>query len=265
MSVGMPGEGFGARVEIIPTAGIVGEVAAHLPSTTTITVTCLPHHGVERTMTTALELAGRGYSVVPHLAARSISSRAQLAGIVRQCLTAGITEVFAIGGDRAQPAGPYAWSGALMADVAELAGGALAMGVGGYPEGHPGIDDAQLLDSLATKAELASCIVTQMCFSAVSIEKYVATLRHAGIDLPVWAGVAGAVPRARLLSLGAKIGVGSSLRFISGKGALGLRLMGGVRYEPQELIAELAARSVPLAGIHHYSFNNLLAFAPAPA
>lgn len=254
-----------ARVEIIPTQGIVDAVLAQLPRSTTITVTCLPHHGIARTMAVSVQLAQSGYTVVPHLAARAIGSREQLATIVRQCSAEGIHEVFTIGGDSAQAAGPYASSGQLMVDVAAFSGGSLTMGIAGYPEGHPSIADELLLKSLLTKAELASYIVTQMCFSADPIASYMAKVRRAGIMLPVWAGVAGTVPRAKLISLATKIGVGSSLRFISGKGALGLRLLGGVSYDPQNLTADLAALPIPPAGIHHYSFNSLLNFAPTPA
>ncbi|WP_425860405.1 methylenetetrahydrofolate reductase [Arthrobacter sp. TWP1-1] len=254
-----------SRVEIIPTSGIVAAVVAQLPAGAMVTVTCLPHHGIERTMAASLELAGHGYRVVPHLAARSIGSREQLASIVRDCIAAGIVEVFAIGGDKAQTAGPYESSEALIRDIADLGGGTLRIGVAGYPEGHPAISEQQLLDSLRAKAELADCIVTQMCFSAELIDSYVAMLRHEGIMLPVWAGVAGSVPRTKLISLATKIGVGSSLRFISGKGALGLRLLGGGRYNPDDLVSELTVLTPSLAGIHHYSFNNLDSFAPLPA
>ena len=257
--------GLPSRVEIIPTAGIVEAVVAQLPVGATVTVTCLPHHGIEQTVAVSLDLAGHGYSVVPHLAARSIGSREQLASILRDCRAAGIAEVFAIGGDKAQAAGPYGSSEALIRDVAELGGGNFRIGVAGYPEGHPDISDQQLLDSLRAKAEVADCIVTQMCFSAELIGTYAAMLRREGIVVPVWAGVAGSVPRTKLISLATKIGVGSSLRFISGKGSLGLRLLGGTRYNPDKLVAELTALSTPLAGIHLYSFNNLAGYAPVPA
>lgn len=253
------------RVEIIPTAGIVDTAVSELPAASTLTVTCLPHHGIERTMTASLELAGHGFHVVPHLAARSIGSREQLVSILRDCHAAGIDEVFAIGGDKAQTAGPYGSSESLIRDIAEISGGALRIGVAGYPEGHPAISQQQLLDSLRSKAEFAERIVTQMCFSAELIERYMSMLRSEGITLPVWAGVAGSVPRTKLISLATKIGVGSSLRFISGKGALGLRLLGGTHYRPEELTADLSALGTPLAGIHLYSFNNLRNFAPSLA
>jgi methylenetetrahydrofolate reductase (NADPH) len=253
-----------ARVEIIPTEGIVAEVVSLVPAGTTITVTCLPHHGIERTMATALQLADQGCTVVPHIAARSIASRKQLARIVEDSSAAGITEFFVIGGDTAQPAGPYASSGAIMAEIADLCGHTMAMGVAGYPEGHPGIADVQLRDALLAKAELASSVVTQMCFSPAAIGSYIGNLRRAGVTLPVWAGVAGSVPRTKLMSLATKIGVGSSVRFISNKGPLGRQLLSGSRYQPGRLMAEVAALPTPPDGFHVYSFNSLTSFAPVP-
>jgi methylenetetrahydrofolate reductase (NADPH) len=35
------------RLEIIPTDGIIPKVQAHVPAGSTLTVTCLPHHGLK--------------------------------------------------------------------------------------------------------------------------------------------------------------------------------------------------------------------------
>jgi methylenetetrahydrofolate reductase (NADPH) len=95
-----------------------------------------------------------------------------------------------------------------------------------------------------------------MCFSAPKILDYAALLRREGVDLPVWAGVAGSVPRTKLLALAAQIGVGSSLKFLTRKGPLARRLFSGDRYSPHTLVS--GVKSQPgIAGIHLYSFNNL--------
>lgn len=249
---------FPTRIEIIPSEGILDRVAAQVPLSTTLTVTCLPHHGIERTVRTAVQLSGLGYTVVPHLAARSLQDRAELAGILRNCTDAGIGEVFVVGGDRKQPAGTYESALPLLEDIAWYSGGAVRAGVAGYPEGHPGMGRGAGLDALLAKQDLASYVVTQMCFSAPRILDYAALLNRVGVHLPVWVGVAGAVPRTRLLALAAQIGVGSSLKFLSRKGPLARKLLSGDRYSPQGLISELEARPASsIAGIHLYSFNSL--------
>ena len=248
---------FPVRIEIIPSQGIVEQVKALVPTTTTLSVTCLPHHGIERTMRTAVELSDAGYKVIPHLAARSIRSRAELTEIVRGCDAAGIREVFVIGGDRKQPAGIYDSALPVLEDIAQYSSGIMRAGVAGYPEGHPLVSPLEVLDGLLAKQHLASHVVTQMCFSAGKIHDYAALLRREGVHLPVWAGVAGSVPRTKLVALSTQIGVGSSLKFLSRKGPLARKLLSGDRYSPDSLITGLESRPGSIAGIHLYSFNSL--------
>jgi methylenetetrahydrofolate reductase (NADPH) len=248
---------FTTRLEIIPSEGIVEKIQATVPLTTTLTVTCLPHHGIERTMRAAVQLSVLGYSVIPHLAARSLDDRAELTGILRDCDVAGIGEVFVIGGDRKQPSGPYDSALSVLEDIAQHSGGMMRAGIAGYPEGHPSVGPVDLLDALLAKRYLASYLVTQMCFSAPAILDYVALLRREGVQLPVWAGVAGSVPRTKLVSLASQIGVGSSLKFLSRKGPLARKLLSGDRYSPQTLVSGLESQPGNIAGIHLYSFNNL--------
>jgi len=248
---------FPTRLEIIPSAGIVEKVTAAVPPGTTLTITCLPHHGIERTMRAAVQLSVLGYRVIPHLAARSLHSRAELTGIVRDCNGAGIGEVFVIGGDRKLPAGPYESALPLLEDIAQYSGGVMRAGIAGYPEGHPSVGALDLVDALLAKQHLATHVVTQMCFSAPKILDYAALLGREGVQLPVWAGVAGSVPRTKLVSLATQIGVGSSLKFLSRKGPLARKLLSGDRYSPLGLISELAEHPDRVAGIHYYSFNDL--------
>jgi methylenetetrahydrofolate reductase (NADPH) len=248
---------FTTRLEIIPSEGIVEKIEAAVPLTTTLTIMCLPHHGIERTMRAAVQLSVLGYSVIPHLAARSLHDRAGLTGILRDCEVAGIGEVFVIGGDRKQPAGPYDSARPVLEDIAQYSGGMMRAGIAGYPEGHPSVGPVDLLDALLAKQHLASHVVTQMCFSAPKILDYAALLRREGVTLPVWAGVAGTVPRTKLVSLATQIGVGSSLKFLSRKGPLARKLLSGDRYSPQTLVSGLESQPGHVAGIHLYSFNNL--------
>lgn len=245
------------RIEIIPSTGIVEQVQVMVPLTTTLTITCLPHHGIEQTMRAAVQLTALGYTAVPHLAARSIQDRAELARIMRDCELAGIDEVFVIGGDGKNASGPYGSSLQLLEEIAQYSGGTIRAGVAGYPEGHPSVNGLDLFDALLAKQHLASHIVTQMCFSAPKILDYARLLRREGVELPLWAGVAGAVSRTRLVSLAARIGVGTSVKFLSRKGPLARRLLSGDRYSPQALVSGLMACPDLVSGIHLYSFNNL--------
>lgn len=253
---GKSGAVLPVRMQVIPSEGIAARIQAAVPAGTQLTVTCLPRRGVGPTIRTAIALAYLGFEVVPHLAARSIESREQLAGVLRNCHDAGITEVFAVGGDAGEPAGPYDSSLPLLEDLAEVSGGRIRAGVAGYPEGHPDHSELHMLDALLEKQHLASSVVTQLCFSAPRIQWYAQTLRREGVRLPVWAGVPGAVPRAELISLATRIGVGPSLKLLNRRGPLGRRLLRGGHYSPESIVAELQ-RGGAVEGIHLYTFNNL--------
>lgn len=238
----------------------MGRLRAYFPAPAAVTVTCLPHHGPHEAVELAVELAHAGYTAVPHLAARSVTDRAELAGYTRRCLDAGITDVFVIGGDAAA-VGPYSWSGALMEDIADLSEGTLRMGVAVYPEGHPATADEELTRTLLAKQELGSWCVTQLCFSPEVLGAYPSRLRAEGVTLPVWAGIPGPVRMSRLIRLAGSIGVGRSLGFLrrsSGSaeaGSVVRQLLSSASYDPAPLVAALDGAGY--AGLHVYSFNDL--------
>ena len=70
-----------ARYEVLPTASTEDKVLAHVPRDVAVTVTASPGKGLEATLDLAERLTGHGYAVVPHLAARMISGRSELAEI----------------------------------------------------------------------------------------------------------------------------------------------------------------------------------------
>jgi methylenetetrahydrofolate reductase (NADPH) len=68
--------------------------------------------------------------------------------------------------------------------------------IGGFPEGNPNIPDALLAEALTAKLDFARStglqlsIVTQFCFEAEPIVKWIRSLRARGIDVPVCVGLA---------------------------------------------------------------------------
>lgn len=249
------------RIEVIPGAGLEDRLRAHLPAPAVVTVTCLPHHGPDAAVDTAVRLAAAGYTAVPHLAARSVAGRSELAGYVTRCMDAGIRDVFVVGGDAAEAAGPYAWSGPLMEDLAELSGGALRLGIAVYPEGHPASTDQELTRTLLAKQVLASWCVTQLCFSPDTLRAFVPRLRDDGVTLPVWVGIPGPVRISRLLRLAGTIGVGGSIGFLrrsaggAETGSVVRQLLSSASYDPVPLMTALDGAGYE--GIHLYSFNDL--------
>ena len=102
--------------------------------------TASPSMGLERTVGTAERLAAAGYTVVPHLAARMVSGRAELVELVDRLTAAGITNVFVPGGD-ADPVGDYHDAVSLLEDLTAIGSPFAHVGVTGYPESHPKIHD----------------------------------------------------------------------------------------------------------------------------
>ena len=73
----------------------------------TLAVRRLLESGDTPTLVLCESLARRGFRAVPHVSARLIGSRDHLEEIAGRLASAGIREVFAVGGDSAEPAGPH--------------------------------------------------------------------------------------------------------------------------------------------------------------
>jgi methylenetetrahydrofolate reductase (NADPH) len=249
------------RLEVVPSADLLTQLPAAFEPTGSVSVTCLPHHGPARTVQASVNLARLGYRTVPHLAARSITGEAELHSLLLQLQQAGVSELFLVAGDRRTPAGPYSWIGQLREAVNAYSPD-FSIGIAGYPEGHPQLSQEQLSSSLLSKAPLASSMVTQMCFSAEAISRYLRTIRRRGIQLPVWVGVPGPVSVRKLVSLGARLGVGRSLKLARGTGMAGAlwRRDDFLSYDSGRLIREVhqeLAGDPLFAGFHVYTFNDL--------
>ena len=248
------------RYEVIPVEGIEEKVA-RLPSGATVTVTASPRHGIERTIDVSARLAGRGYRVVPHLAARMIADRGQFERILAHLEAAGIHEAFVVGGDASPPAGGYADAGDLLDELGCLPHSLARIGVGGYPEGHPLIPDASLLEGLRRKQGHADYVATQVCFDADALARWVLSIREAGIELPVVVGLPGVVERRKLAEISLKTGVGASLRYLSRHGRQIATLARSRRYDPTPLALAVAARAdeadLGIGGVHLFTFNQV--------
>lgn len=241
-----------------------------LPEGSVVTVTASPRRGLSATLDVSEKLAARRLHAVPHLAARQLTSEAELADILDRLADTGINEVFVVAGDHAQPAGPFPDGLSVLRAMADSGRRPARVGVPSYPEGHPSIADDQLWAALRAKREYADYTVTQLCFHAEAIIRFAESVRANGIDLPVIAGVPGVVDAGKLLRIGLHIGVGDSLRFLHGNRRTGghalLRPRG---YRPDSLVRQLAARAAGhkpghtpgLAGLHFYTFNHLAATA----
>lgn len=250
----------GARYEILPFVGVPERAAAELPPGSVVTVTCSPKHGVDRTVAATETLRANGLGVVPHLAASCVRDRAHLREICHRLAAAGVDDAFVIGGDGQTGDGQYPSALHLLDDLRAIDGCPARLGVAGYPEGHPGISPEQLQGALHAKADLASYVVTQMCFDAGTIATWVTGTRESGCDLPVVLGAPGAVARRKLIEMSARIGVGTSARFLSKNLHSVGKLLARRTFDPGDLLTTVAAdpdMADAVSGVHLFTFNQI--------
>ena len=248
------------RFELIPMEGAI-ERAALLPEGAKVTVTCSPTRGIESTLLLGEKLLERSFRIVPHIAARLVADRAHLDEIVRRLDDLGVREIFVIGGDAKKPVGPFSSAVELLSSMADSGHDFEHVGIGGYPEAHPNIDDETLRQTLLDKRPFATYVVSQMCFDPDAILNWVADIRRRGIGLPVYIGLPGVVERKKLLQISLKIGVGDSARFLTKYTQVLTWFLKPGGYSPDELVKNLAPfvedQDYNLAGFHIYTFNQV--------
>ncbi|MFN0153576.1 MAG: methylenetetrahydrofolate reductase [Gaiella sp.] len=250
------------RYEVIPLAGAVEQVVAHVPKDIRLTVTVSPTRGLEPSLDTMTTLASYGYRVVPHLSARLIRDEGHLREVVIRCREVA-ADAFVIAGDPPEPAGLYESAADLLRALERVGHPFTQLGIAGYPEGHALVDQAMLDAALAEKAPVATYLTTQMCFHPASIHEYLRRLRAREITLPLWLGIPGVVNPAKLIRISTRIGVGDSLRYARKNASRIARLLrpGGAR--PDRLLRglqpTLADDALGVAGLHVFCFNEFAA------
>ncbi|GAB6986575.1 methylenetetrahydrofolate reductase [Nocardioides pyridinolyticus] len=249
-----------ARYEVLPTASTEEKVLAHVPRDVVITVTASPGKGLEATFDLSERLTGHGYTVVPHVAARMVAGRSELAEICERLTGKGISRIFVPGGD-AEPAGDYPDALALLEDLADLGRPFTQVGVTGYPESHPTIHDDLTVQSMWDKRRYATHVVSNLTFDPAVIRDWVHRMRRRGITMPLLLGIPGPVDRAKLLAMATKIGVGESTRFLAKHKGTFARLAapGGFTGERflEKCAPTLGEPEALVEGLHVFTFNQV--------
>ena len=248
------------RYEVLPTPATEDKIVQHLPPDRVVTITSSPSKGLEATLALAERLAGHGYGVVPHLAARMISGRPELADIVDRLAACGVTRIFVPAGD-AEPAGVYRDALALLEDLAHLGAPFAQIGITGYPESHPSIHDDLTIQSMWDKRLHATHIVSNLTFDSAGVASWITRLRARGVTVPVLLGIPGPVERSKLLAMATKIGVGESTRFLAKNKSLFARLAAPGGFTGERFLREcghaLQDEAAGVEGLHVYTFNQI--------
>ena len=249
------------RYEVLPTPSAEQAVLEWVPRELTITITASPARGLEPTLALTERLTGHGYRAVPHLSARLVRDDAHLAEIVERLTASGVTDVFVPAGDSDRPAGRFDSAISLLDRLAEMGRPFSRVGVTGYPESHPKIDDDITVQAMWDKRHHAAYIVSNLCFDAATLTRWIARIRARGISLPLLVGLAGPLERTRLLRLAAVSGVAESARFLAGHAdwLVRLGLPGG--YSPERLLDRagpaLTDPASAVEGLHVFTFNQV--------
>ncbi len=257
-----------ARYEVIPLKNVDAQLP-HLPAGAAVSVTCSPSKGIPATLDLTARIADLGHMAVPHFSARLVVDEAEVRRLADFCRTHSLQEVFLVAGDPPEPAGKYDGVVAFLRDFLSCDHGLRRIGVTAYPDGHALIPSDVLHTALHDKqallaaAGLEGFASTQMCFDVDKWKAWATAERSAGLTLPLHVGVPGAIDRAKLITMGMRLGIGASMRYVQKNGGILGRLFSPVGYDPNKLIAPLSrsAAELGIEGLHLFTFNNVQATA----
>jgi methylenetetrahydrofolate reductase (NADPH) len=249
------------RYEVFPAKSTEETVLEWVPTDLTVTVTAAPAKGLDPTLDLTERLTAQGYRVVPHVSARLVRDDAHLADIVARLTACGVDDVFVPAGDADPPAGRFDSALALLDRLAEMGRPFARVGVTGYPESHPRIDDDITIQAMWDKRQHAAYLVSNLCFDPATLRHWIRRVRARGVTMPMFIGIAGPVDRARLLRMATKAGVAESARFLTGHTEWLLRLGTPTGYNPGRLLertgATLADPASAVEGLHVFTFNQV--------
>ena len=242
-------------------------IADLLPAGTPVLVNHLPRHALADTLGGLVAVHDAGLEPVPHLAARRVTSTAELEGFLKAAVArAKVTKLLLIGGDVPAPAGSFRDSLSLLQSGLIAQAGIREVVFAGYPEGHPTVDADTMIDALDAKLALAKSqglgvrVITQFSFAPARILDFCTWLYRRAPDVPVQVGIPGPTSPQALLRFARICGVGASFRAMTQQGFGAVKLL--THTDPGDQLAMIAAhvRSNPhtnIAGVHVFSFGGV--------
>jgi methylenetetrahydrofolate reductase (NADPH) len=242
-------------------------IAALLPAGTPVYVNHLPRHRLLDTLPTVIAVREAGLEPVPHIAARRIESAAELEAYLKRAVRdAGVQKALVIGGDTAEPRGPYGDGAAIIASGLLAAAGLREIALPGYPEGHPRIPRAILERAFAEKRALlagqglGAYVVTQFSFAPARVVEYCTQLARSAPEVPVYVGMAGPTNPVALLRFAQYCGVSASLRALRAQGMDAVKLV--THTDPGDQLAAIARYCATdagsnVVGVHLFTFGGV--------
>jgi len=231
-----------------------------------IYVTYLPDEDMNKVIDTAKKLTLEGYSVIPHLPARTIPNNKELEKYIQSLSEeSGCSKILVIGGGGNQ-------KGSITSSIEILETDLLSkynfkeVGLAGHPEGNPDVTQVDLDNAIieknkfSKKSDFKMYLATQFFFEAKSLKAWEQHLNSLDNNLEIHAGIPGPATLKTLLSYATSCGIGNSIRFLS-KQALNITKLATTR-SPDKLIYDLASYQIENSDtkfkkIHFYAFGGI--------
>ncbi len=263
----------GFSIEVMPrTAAKVADFTEILPAGTRVFVANIEGTPFADMLETVQRISGEGFTVVPHITARSVQHEPELVTMLDNYRrVAGIHEALLLAGGMEKPVGDFHCAMQLLETRQFERFGFERIHVAGHPEGNRDIDpgggtseaDRALLEKqqFAGKADLELEIATQFAFDADAVIGWAERVSALGVTMPIKVGVAGPTKLQTLIKYALACGVGPSIRVIQRRARNISKLL--VPFAPDEVVSKLAAfkRDNPasrISGLHIFPLGGIL-------
>ena len=202
---------------------------------------------------------------VPHFTARRFKNRTDLElALATACEQAGVRRVLALAGSDKQAAGEFLDTISMLETGLFEKYGIQSIGIAGYPEGSPVIEEPDLRAHKNRKIKFSEVtdidmyMVTQFVFEAQPVIDWIEGIREQGNPLPVRVGIPGIASLKLLVGHAKACGIGASKTMLI-KQAKNIHKLLALQ-EPNKLIRDLAAYTsktpeAKIAGCHLYPFG----------
>ncbi len=258
----------GFSVETTPGASKkINDYREFIAPGTIVYVTLLPGSGISETLTTCKLLADQEMVPAPHFAARQIPSRKVLEDSLNRFVgETGSTQVLAIAGGSPKPIGEFDNSMQLLETGLFDKVGITKIGVAGHPEGSPDIPQQEVESALQWKNEFSQrsdaefYIVTQFCFDAQPIIRWIERISEMGNTLPVHLGVPGVATLGTLIKHATQCGIGASMQVLRKQARNATKLIRNTN--PEKILIDIANHKInnpdfSITDIHVYPLGGL--------
>ena len=231
-----------------------------------IYVTYLPDENASRVIETSKKLTDEGYSVIPHLPARTMQNFSELEHYIGSLSEkAGCKKILVIGGGGKQKGDISSSMDVLKTELLSKFN-FKELGLAGHPEGNPDISNENIdkaiieKNSFAKDTDLKVYLATQFFFESVSLKNWEKKLDSLNNNLEIHAGIPGPATLKTLVSYATSCGISNSIRFLT-KQAMNITKLATTK-TPDKLIADLSDYkqinpSSKLTKLHFYAFGGI--------